>query len=82
MPRKNLPRRLFFLFLVFTVLGVVGMVVLFNVGLSAQSNPSMSVDPEFFPRVGRMFGGIIGACAALMLVSGITWMVRSRRPQA
>lgn len=75
MKKRNAPKRFFFLFLVFTILAIGGMLYLFYLG---QQNPD-NVTDEWFPTVGRIFGGIIGAFFGVTMISGIAWIVRSAR---
>lgn len=75
MKQRNLPKRLFFLFLVFTILAIGGMVFLMNFGLNNPDN----VTPEFFTVTGRIFGGLIGFCFFVSVFTGIAWIVRALR---
>jgi membrane associated rhomboid family serine protease len=68
-PKINKAKRFCFLFLTLAILSGLGFFALLSFG---KANADQ-VTPEFFGRIGRVFGGLTGLFGALSAVMGLIW---------
>jgi hypothetical protein len=68
-PKKNVAKRFCFLFLLLSIASALGFFALIAFGRTNAER----ISPEFFTRVGQVFGGLMGLFLALSGIAGIAW---------
>ena len=72
--KRGRARRFTILFLGLDILAIAGMFWLINMGQQSPDN----VRPEYFERVGSVFGAVIGVLTVFTVVAAFRWLFAKR----